>query len=71
VVIVFHDEASHKLLKTACASTIPLNVLRQIHQASLLARSPEDVVKIAWRGWPVVPYSRASVLLFSEPPQKH
>ena len=70
VVIVFHDETARKASEGRVRQhNYRLNILRQINQASLSARLPQDVAQVALEHFnQLVPYDRADLILFGETP---
>ena len=67
VVVVSHDETIRENAKDSLRHhNQRLNILREIDHATLVAKSPEDIVRVALRHFVrLIPYDRADVLLFS------
>ena len=67
VVVISHDETIRENAKDSLRHhNQRLNILREIDHATLIAKSPEDIVRVALRHFVrLVPYDRADVLLFS------
>lgn len=67
VVVVSHDETIRENAKESLRHhNQRLSILREIDHATLVAKSPEDIVRVALRHFVrLVPYDRADVLLFS------
>jgi PAS domain S-box-containing protein len=67
VVVVSHDETIRENAKESLRHhNQRLSILREIDHATLVAKSPEDIVRVALRHFVrLIPYDRADVLLFS------
>ena len=67
VVVVSHDETIRENAKDSLRHhNQRLSILREIDLATLVAKSPEDIVRVALRHFVrLIPYDRADVLLFS------
>jgi PAS domain S-box-containing protein len=68
VVVVSHDETFSENAKDSLRHhNQRLSILREIDHATLVASSPEEIVRVALRHFVrLIPYDRADVLLFSK-----
>lgn len=68
VVVVSRDETTREQVEERLRQfNYSLHVLRQIDQASLAVRTPEDIARMALeRFWRLVPYDQADLVIFGE-----